>query len=171
MQIPRQSDNSKQPEPNAVTPTSLVRGAAGPRTRQGKERTKYNALKQGIFSKLGVLEGESRAEFDALWNGLRDDFRPEGTFEEIWVEKLATLLWRERRLIIADGRLDIRSKTGFLEIDGLMLTPPLELDLLIRYDTTLSRNIDRILNQLERHQRMRRGEPVAPPINVSVSSS
>jgi hypothetical protein len=31
MQIPRQSDNPKQPEPNAVTPTSLVRGAAGHR--------------------------------------------------------------------------------------------------------------------------------------------
>jgi len=171
MQRPRESDNAEQPEPNAVAQTSLVRGATGPRTPQGRDRTKYNALKQGIFAKVVVLEGESRAEFDALWNGLRDDLRPEGTFEEIWVEKLATLLWRERRLIIADGTLDIRSKTGFLVVDGLTCTPPLELDLLIRYDTTLSRNIDRTLNQLERHQRMRRGEPVAPPINVNVSSS
>jgi hypothetical protein len=83
-------------------PTRLVRKGTGPRTEQGKNRTKYNALKQGIFSKAVVLEGESRHDFDALLNGLCDDFQPEGTLEGILVEKLAMLLWRERRLIVAD---------------------------------------------------------------------
>lgn len=170
MQISTQSDNAERPEPSAVTPTSLARQATGPRTQQGKNKTKYNALKQGIFSKVAVLKGESRAEFDVLLNGLRDYFQPEGTFEEIWVERLASLLWRERRLVVADGQIETRNKKAFFEIDPLERTP-LQLDLLLRYDTTLNRNIDRTLGQLERHQRLRRGQPVAPPIDVNVSLS
>ncbi len=42
-----------------------------------------------IFSKDAVIEGESRAEFENLLNGLRSYFQPEGTFEEIQIEKLA----------------------------------------------------------------------------------
>jgi hypothetical protein len=106
-----------------------------------------------------------------LLNGLRDDFHPEGTFEEIWVERLATLLWRERRLIIAEGQLDIRNNKVNFEEPTLGLTRPLELDVLIRYDTTLNRNIERTLNQLERHQRMRLGQPVPPPINLNITAS
>jgi hypothetical protein len=159
-------------EPTAGGPgsTSLVRNATGPRTQEGKRRSKYNSTKDGIFSKVFVLDGESRAEFNALLNGLRDDFHPEGTFEEIWVEKLATLLWRERRLIIAEGQLDIQNnKVNFEEPN--LAPPPLKLDLLIRYDTTLNRNIERTLNQLERHQRMRLGQPVPPPINLNITAS
>jgi hypothetical protein len=45
------------------------------------------------------------------------------------------------------------------------------LDQLLRYSTTLDRQFDRTLSQLERAQRMRRGQPVAPRIDVNVSSS
>ncbi len=41
---------------------------------------------------------------------------------------------------------------------------------IIRYEAHLSREFDRTLNQLERLQRMRRGQPVPPPINLNVSS-
>lgn len=106
--------SSGEPAASGPGSTSLVRKATGPRTQQGKDRTKYNAVKQGIFSKAAVLKSESRAEFDALLNGLRDYFQPEGTFEEIQVEKLATFFWRECRLIVADGQLNIRNSTSEL---------------------------------------------------------
>jgi len=82
---------------------TLTRRATGPRTRQGKQRSKHNALKHGIFSKIVLLEGDSRTEFNSLLNGLRNDLRPEGALEEILVEKLAALLWRHRRILIAEG--------------------------------------------------------------------
>ena len=44
-----------------------------------------------------------------------------------------------------------------------------QLDRLLRYEATLERGIDRTLNHLERAQRMRRGEPVKPPINLNIS--
>ena len=53
--------------------TSLVRKATGPRTQQGKERSKHNAITHGIFSKAVVLKGESQADFDALLSALYQD--------------------------------------------------------------------------------------------------
>ena len=81
---------------------SRKNGATGPRTTQGKERSKHNALKHGILSKVALLKDESRAEYDSLQNGLRENLQPEGTLEEILVEKLALCAWRLRRLIIAE---------------------------------------------------------------------
>lgn len=45
------------------------------------------------------------------------------------------------------------------------------LDQLLKYETGISREIDRTLNQLERLQRMRLGQTVPPPINLSVTTS
>jgi len=54
---------------------SGVRGATGPRTQRGKQKSKSNALKHGIFSKVVLLKEEPRAEFDSLLRGLRNDFK------------------------------------------------------------------------------------------------
>jgi len=89
----------------------------GPRTQQGKEKSKYNSVKHGIFCRAVVINGESRAEFEDLLNGLRNDLQPEGTLEEILVEKLAALFWREHRLIIADGEANIRNGIDFLGLN------------------------------------------------------
>jgi hypothetical protein len=40
---------------------------------------------------------------------------------------------------------------------------------LMRYETHLSREIDRTLNRLERLQRRRHGQPLAPQIDVNIS--
>ena len=42
-------------------------------------------------------------------------------------------------------------------------------DRLLRYETHLSREIDRILNRLERLQRMRKGQPLPPQVDVKIS--
>jgi len=65
----------------------------------GKERTRYNALKSGLFAKVVLLSHESQSQFDDLHHGLQDDLMPKGTLEEVLVEKLATNLWRYRRLL------------------------------------------------------------------------
>jgi hypothetical protein len=90
--------------------------ATGPRTTPGKERSKHNALKHGIFSKLVLLKDEPSAGFDALLKGLRKDLQPEGTLEDVLVEKLGVLLWRQRRLVIAETA-EIRKAVEFLGWD------------------------------------------------------
>jgi hypothetical protein len=288
-----------------VKETSL-RKATGPRTPQGKLRSKFNARKHGLISKAVLLEDESRAEYDALLNGLMEDFCPQGKLETVLVESLATLMWRKRRLLQAETaeiekaqfvniELELQNKAGELEyahlrgnsdaklrqsdprnrlrdaieildlhrllfaakdsqdIEGLRRTielmygcqeegpqpyswrhmsltlsklvsmveaekhdskdqpdvqrnvdeaickeimrlgklhdaavtvedlkrehnlagtsvPPQEIsERLVRYEAHLSREIDRILNRLERLQRMRKGQPLPPQVDVNIS--
>ena len=91
--------------------------ATGPRTPQGKERSKRNALKHAIFSQVALLKGESRAEYHALLNGFRESLQPEGELEEWLIEKLALCAWRQRRLIIAETA-EIRRATEFLACEA-----------------------------------------------------
>lgn len=92
-------------------------GCTGPRTRQGKDHSKNNALKFGIFSSVAVLPNESQTEFNALLKGLRKDLQPVGTLEETLVEKTAWLWWRYRRFLIAEGA-EIRSGMEFVRWEG-----------------------------------------------------
>ena len=96
--------------------TSPTHGSTGPRTQQGKDRSKHNALRHGIFSKVTVLSGESQGEFDSLLKKLRDDRKPEGALEQLLVDKLAILFWRFHRFLIAEGA-EIQAGTDFAEWD------------------------------------------------------
>jgi hypothetical protein len=86
-----------EPEPRSR------RRATGPRTSIGKKRSSLNAQKYGIFSKDLLVGDESPREFSLLLDGLRDDLQPEGTLEALLVEKLATILWRKRRILRAES--------------------------------------------------------------------
>jgi hypothetical protein len=83
--------------------------SGGPNTNRGKARSRRNAVKHGIFAKVVLLEHEPSAQFDDLLKGFREDFRPEGTVEEVLVEKLASLTWRYRRMLVAE-RAEIRAE-------------------------------------------------------------
>jgi hypothetical protein len=49
-----------------------------------------------------------------------------------------------------------------------LLPPQSDLDLVVRYDRHLSRELDRILSRLETVQRARRGHPPTPTIKINV---
>lgn len=149
-----------------IESASVERGATGPRTPQGKERSKHNALKHGIFSNLPFLRGESKAHFDSLLNGLREDLKPVGTLEEVLVEKLATIFWRYRRLLVALGTELPTATSEILEFKQDFT----EMDRLLRYETNLDRSLERTLKQLERLQSIRLGLAVPPSVDVSISS-
>ena len=84
---------------NLAISSTLTRRATGPRTPQGKGRSKFNARKHGLFSKAVLLQDESPAEYEALLVGLMENLQPQGKLEIVLVENLATLLWRRRRLL------------------------------------------------------------------------
>ncbi|MHC4691988.1 MAG: hypothetical protein ACYS67_04540 [Planctomycetota bacterium] len=73
----------------------------GVKTQEGKAIVKYNALKHGLLAKEVVVtvgEGaENPEEFNALLEDLKTQLAPEGTLEEMLVEKVAVAYWRLRR--------------------------------------------------------------------------
>jgi len=111
--------NGSSGEPTASGPdsTSLVRKATGPRTERGKSRSRHNAIKHAIFSKVVVLKRESQGDFDAFHNALREDYQPKGAQEEILVNVLAVLWWRLLRTWAAETA-EIQSGMEFLEWDA-----------------------------------------------------
>jgi len=94
-----------------------VASATGPRTPKGKQRSSRNALKYGIFSKFLILKSESRAAYQSVLNGLREDLQPQGTLEAALVESLAVLLWRKRRLLQAESA-EISMEHIFRDLDA-----------------------------------------------------
>ncbi|MFX0200978.1 MAG: hypothetical protein ACFFCW_33075 [Candidatus Hodarchaeota archaeon] len=73
----------------------------GVKTENGKSIVKYNALKHGLLAKEAVItvgEGaENPEEFNAFLDDLKTQLAPEGTLEEMLVEKIAVAYWRLRR--------------------------------------------------------------------------
>jgi hypothetical protein len=114
-----QSSTPKSPNTELINHASIHK-STGPRTAQGKQRSKFNALKHGLLSKAILREGESRPEYLSLLKGLRDDFQPHGKLEAALVENLAALLWRKRRLFQAE-RAEISENIASMKHDSVGL--------------------------------------------------
>jgi hypothetical protein len=72
-------------------------------TNGNYEPVRFNAMKHGILSKMAVLAHENHAEFDDLLAALIDEHRPAGMTERHLIEELATIIWRKRRVLLAEG--------------------------------------------------------------------
>jgi hypothetical protein len=108
-------ESDQDGESATIDVSSTRKGKGGPRTQLGKQKSKRNALKDGIYSAEVLLKGEPSAKFYSMLEGLQDDFDPQGTHERLLVEWLAVLSWRKRRVLIAE-RAEIR-KREFFEVD------------------------------------------------------
>lgn len=64
---------------------------------------RFNALKHGVLSRHVVLPHEDRGEFDDLLAALIMEHQPGGATELHLVEELAGILWRKRRVLMAEG--------------------------------------------------------------------
>jgi hypothetical protein len=69
----------------------------------GYEAVRYNAMKHGILSKSAVLPHEDHHEFADLLAAMIDEHQPNGITERQLIEELATVVWRKRRVLLAEG--------------------------------------------------------------------
>jgi hypothetical protein len=76
---------------------------AVPTVNDNYEAVRFNAMKHGILSRLVVLAHEDHAEFADLLAALIDEHRPAGMTERHLIEELATIIWRKRRVLLAEG--------------------------------------------------------------------
>jgi hypothetical protein len=66
--------------------------STGPRTKLGKNTSKFNAVKTGLFAEhvvIPICEG-SEEQFAQLLADLKQEFRPEGPLEELYVLRSST---------------------------------------------------------------------------------
>lgn len=162
--------------------------STGPKTATGKKRVSRNATKHGFYSKWLLIQHpdgkESQVEYDAFHADVFKHCQPVGWLEELWVEKIAVLSWRLRRLIrcetgqidraLAEHSYDLQqSKADDLAepefapssspemdamTDHLFLPEKDELDKLLRYEAMIDRQLNHAFAELERIQARRKGE-------------
>ncbi len=80
----------------------------------GTEITRFNALRHGVLSRYTVLPWEDADEYRALVAALVAEHAPQGPTEEHLVEELAGILWRKRRLRLAEAAAHRRGLNGTL---------------------------------------------------------
>jgi len=81
----------------------------------GTEITRFNALRHGILSRYTVLPWEDADEYQRLLTALVVEHTPRGPTEEHLVEELAGILWRKRRLRLAEVAVHRRGLDGTLD--------------------------------------------------------
>jgi hypothetical protein len=88
------------------------------------------------------------------------------------IAKFVRCLRAERvRLIGVKNRLTkLSDQKEKMEIESSWVPEAPRLERLLRYAASIERSFERALNQLERLQRYRLGQPVFPPINVQLST-
>ncbi len=67
------------------------------------EVVRLNALKHGILSRYTVLSHENHADYESLVNSLMDEHLPAGATEQHLIEEMASVIWRKRRVLQAEG--------------------------------------------------------------------
>ena len=91
----------KEPKMNTTT-TDKTDEIAEPNP-QPYEMVRFNALKHGILSRYTVLSHENHADYESLVNSLMDEHLPAGATEQHLIEEMASVIWRKRRVLQAEG--------------------------------------------------------------------
>ena len=124
-----------------------------------------------MASALLVTDGagaENAAEFEELLGAIHQDIAPVGKLEEMLVEKIAVCWWRQRRALSYEAR-QIHDESNSTYIRRFTLPGYDAVQQILRYETSIQRQLVHALNHLERMQRARKGEFVPAPISVHLS--
>jgi hypothetical protein len=87
--------------------------STGPRTEQGKRRSRLNAIRHTLTAETVVGALEDAADYEAFEQTIAADYDPATAAERELVARLASVLWRLRR--------STRIETGLLQIQAELM--------------------------------------------------
>ncbi|MBZ5686248.1 MAG: hypothetical protein LAP86_14550 [Acidobacteriia bacterium] len=111
------------------------------------------------YNSAAVKFGSAAPDTSGLRHKCSRDLEPVGTLEEVLVEKIAHEYWRLG--VAAWHETEERSQANPFKRTSI--------DRIIRDQTTINRQFFQAMNQLERLQRLRKGENVPAPLTLQVS--
>ena len=131
----------------------------GPKTNEGKEISKMNALKHGLLSKEVLIDGEDDEELLLLTKRIRSEIKPETEIERLLTDRIVANVWRLKRALGMENG-EVISTGGGLMYDS---------DRFFRYETMLEKSLYKALHELERVQAKRSGKDVPLPAVVDIN--
>lgn len=89
--------------------------STGPRTPEGKAKSRLNALAHGLTAQTAVLPGEDPDQLEALSAALMKQLKPRGVVQRIIAERIVSLAWKLRRVARAeeDVAMQMRKRRGY----------------------------------------------------------
>lgn len=151
------------------------------KTERGKSIVRHNARRHGILAELKTkYEGNA---YDGYLRRLHDEYDPHGFMEGLLVERIAVcclMLYRaakaEREFMLTRLKPPIFDRIDSIEYDDESYKPVMKhgdiehlTTIYLRYQTTIENRLYKAMHELERLQRMRRGEHVASPVAVDIA--
>jgi hypothetical protein len=147
--------------------------STGPRTDDGKAKTRQNALRHGLCAGVPLMSDENDEEVQDLLATLREEHQPVGATEEILVYKMAEhFFYGKRASYLLSEQLDWADKGA---------ENARQIALMLRYHTTADRGYYKALNELRKIQKERQLQeigsvsqnaqtpPVTPPKTVPIN--
>lgn len=154
----------------------------GPKTKEGKEVSKMNALKHGLLSKEVLLADDDPKALQELGYSIVEALKPVGEIEGMLTDRIISSTWRLRRLLqIERGTMqwhkDYEDMFPNLGSGGDKESQKLKemidnnaIEKIIRYESSIERSIFKALHELERVQARRNGKDIPLPIPVDVDT-
>ena len=87
--------------------------STGPRTEQGKHRSRQNALRHGLTAETVIPALENAVDYSAFEASIMAEYQPRSATQRELVLRLASLLWRLRRSSTIE--------TGLFQIQGELI--------------------------------------------------
>ena len=120
--------------------------STGPKTPEGVEGCKMNALRHGLRAVQTVVPGENSEDWEAHRNAIVDDLGPVGAMETALAEQVAVKLWRLGRVVRyeSDVIANAQAEDELLQAHEMShqreyITPPKRTDIPTREDLANAR--------------------------------
>jgi hypothetical protein len=146
--------------------------STGPKTEEGRKRSRTNALRHGLTGQVTTMNEEDRAAHDKFSEALIQNLAPEGAMETQLAQRIATDSWRLNRASAIEDNLfalGLQENAGKLcpddeEIDDALTTARVftaeskQLQLLTLYEQRLNRAVEKNLALLQSLQAGRKAQ-------------
>jgi hypothetical protein len=151
---------AKRPRSEAQRAASRANGrrSSGPKSTEGKSRSRRNALRHGLrAASLEVLPQNASLPAAMMVEAVREKLTPRDVIEAEYVDGIAMAFWRLRRArqleeaLLAGGQLQ-RGETGLAKALLKRTDPAGALALLLRYRNQALGELDRLVHLLEAHR-------------------
>ena len=79
--------------------------STGPKTPEGREAVRFNALTYGLRTRETILERENAREYSELWDELDAEWQPQTRTERIYLETMVTSQWLLKRIAESEQQI------------------------------------------------------------------
>jgi hypothetical protein len=133
--------------------------STGPKTPEGKDRVRFNALTWGLRARSLMLPSDNPAEYQLLWDALTAEWQPQTHTERYFLDQMCIAQWLLNRTADSENRIHQAGCNLGKELE-LLDRVDAKRARLERSFTTAMHELERL--QLKREAKCRRQQPVQP---------